>query len=194
MDHIREANRGKKSLKCDWLRSLLELGLKPVEQIIEAADDANWGMSERKWIDHYRALGPLTNISAGGGGAFVRRPVTPEYRTKLSVAMRGKKFSAEHRENIATSAKKRGMPPSTPELRAKQSAALKGRPWSEARRAAEDRHPPGWASKRKPSSEWKRRPAVTEETREKMSAAHLGKRPSEETREKMRAAHRERKR
>jgi hypothetical protein len=191
MAHIQDAKRGKKSLKCDWLRSLLDLGLQPIQQVVEEANDTNWGISEQKWIAHYRALGPLTNIGAGGEGSFVRRPVTPEYRAKLSAAMKGKEFSPEHRANIAISAKKRGMPPSTEERRAKQAAALKDRPWSEARRAAEDCHPPGWASKRKPSSEWKRRPPVTEEWREKMRAAHLGKKASEETREKMRAARRE---
>ena len=125
---------------------------------------------ERLLISCFRDMGqPLTNLTDGGegGGTYVR---SAETLLKYSKIHKGKVLSQETREKI--SASKRGVktrPPSEA-TRKKISDAQKGVPRAYARGSNNPMHKP--------------------EAKAKLSAVHKGKFVSEETREKQSAAKR----
>ena len=65
-----------------------KLGLKPKMEVIETV--ANYEERERYWIEFYRQIGPLTNLSDGGAGptGVVRGQ---GYRENMSRILSGRK-------------------------------------------------------------------------------------------------------
>jgi len=58
---------GNNTFKDDWLRELIDAGLKPTIKILDRCEDFNWQPHERYWIAEYRKTTPdLTNIADGG--------------------------------------------------------------------------------------------------------------------------------
>lgn len=138
--------------------------------------------------------------SARTAAALRGRPLTAEHRAKLSVSHRGKKQSPETiaRRVAKTRGQKRSPEQTarrresmTAERRAKISAALRGRPVSPAQRAAlclgtafASRSPEAiekWRAAMAFKGPDYRRPPISDETREKLRIAKLGKRQSPET-------------
>lgn len=74
--------------KENWIKSLLDKGLKPVVEIIEICNRNNWADCEKYWIKKFRAIdSDLTNISDGGDDSF---------NSLASRNFRVKKFATEH--------------------------------------------------------------------------------------------------
>lgn len=82
--HVYEA-RGTdiKTHKCDWIRSVLQRGAKPIIEVDEIVlDGACWKEAEQRRIAYYQALGcDLTNGTTGGDG---NGPINEEARAKLA--------------------------------------------------------------------------------------------------------------
>jgi hypothetical protein len=69
-----------------WIRSLRNVGLRPVLTILEVATEEMWEERERYWIAFYREQGcDLTNLTDGGEGMHGISP-SAETRRKLSMA------------------------------------------------------------------------------------------------------------
>lgn len=82
--HISEARLGQiKSHKCDWIRSVLKRGGRPVIEVDEVVPHGRcWKEAERRRISLYRDAGAnLTNGTDGGDGSG---PLTEEGRKALS--------------------------------------------------------------------------------------------------------------
>ena len=158
--HIREARQGVVSHKCNWIRQLLNQGLKPLVLLLEETED--WQTREVFWIAHYQSIGKLTNLAEGGKGSSGYR-LTAEQREKQVAAMRGKKRDVHFSQNQSERLKGRRL---SEETKAKISATKRGKSQdseSNAKRSA--------ALKGK---------AKSEETKAKISAALKGKKPSEQ--------------
>ncbi len=162
--HIHDAIRGLKWPRCEWIRGLLAVGLKPVFAVIDSGNGDSWESAERSWIAYYRSIGQADKNCLPGGQGMPGLTISPEHRHKLSRAQTGRIFTASHRANISAAAKLRGMPPMTAERKAKLSATLKGRS----------------------------RPQHSPESHQAQARAITGRRLSPETREKMRLAQRQR--
>lgn len=70
--HIRQAQQiSCQTYKSRWIRTLLEIGLKPAVKLIAIVHPwENWKEKEIYWISYYKSLGSrLTNASIGGEGA-----------------------------------------------------------------------------------------------------------------------------
>lgn len=81
--HIDEAMRkSPRTHKNNWIRSLLESGLRPVVECMESGE-GDRKEAERRWINHYRTMEcPLVNATDGGEGLLGYR-CSPE--TKKSI-------------------------------------------------------------------------------------------------------------
>ena len=94
-EHLYEGNRTRKS---NWIKSLRNLGLKPVMEpleIIENSNDEDWQDVERFWIDNLRFLGcNLTNLDSGGRRGKCQ---SEETRRKIGNAHKGRVRSLESR-------------------------------------------------------------------------------------------------
>lgn len=65
--HIQEAKSGASSPKCEWIRGLLSIGLKPEMRIIKYAPDREHALRiERAAIIRFHGKGNLTNLSIPG--------------------------------------------------------------------------------------------------------------------------------
>jgi len=75
--HISRSKRSKHHA-ANWIRSLLNLSLKPIIEIVEICDNNNWEQREKYWISYYRQFYDLTNTTDGGeGGATYGRTGRP---------------------------------------------------------------------------------------------------------------------
>jgi hypothetical protein len=91
--------------------------------LISAHTQEELDTAESAFIHELQTLHPSGyNFSAGGQGCR-NRTCSPETRTKLAVAKRGKKFSEEHRKNIGLASKGRKV---SLETRLKMSQTRKG--------------------------------------------------------------------
>lgn len=118
--HVAEAKNGRKNRPINhrsrWIRTLLQLGLRPVLEVIESTD--NWALRERYWIKRLRGEGhSLTNLTDGGEGTFghtqsldVRAKHSssrrdyfrlPQNRRAHSLALTGHAVSDETRKRIS---------------------------------------------------------------------------------------------
>lgn len=112
-NHIAEANSGKKSHKCGWIRQLIAANLKPIQAVIESGEGEGWEASEMRWIKFHRDAGcDLANETDGGEGMHGLSP-SVEHREKLSAALKGVKRGPYPRERVE-----------------KQAAACRGKKWS----------------------------------------------------------------
>lgn len=50
----------------NWIRSLVENGIRPIMDILEMCEDEKWEDREKFWIAYYRDIYDLTNILDGG--------------------------------------------------------------------------------------------------------------------------------
>lgn len=155
-----------------WIASLFRDNLHPRCIIIESRHSAysNAALAEIDWIRILRQDCRLTNRTDGGDGCLgvVRAPISEETRRRLSVSHIGYKQSHEHIAKRA--AKLRGVP-------------LKPNPnrtWTIERRQL--------------MSAMKKRQVISQEHRQKISKANLGRKRSPEVIEKTAKALRGRKR
>lgn len=158
--------------KTHWIRSLLGRGLAPTCTILEIVKPGNdWEASERYWIGKgYEEGWPLTNFTSGGEGL---RDPSPEVRTKMSAAKKGKKLSEEHKYKIGAASKNR-----TEEYRLKMSKVMRGKRGCLGYKHSEET--------RRRMSKAKMGHSVSKETRDKISKIHKGKIVSEATKQKRR--------
>lgn len=163
--HLGETRRGGCTHKCNWLRELLALGLRPtIEAIDPGTVERRWDKTEIAWVKHFREMGcPLTNATDGGRGSL--NP-SPEIRKKHSDANYKRFADPMERAKIADA--NRGRVAST-ETRAKISN-------NNRNRGAE------WREK---LAEAKRKRVVTDETRAKISAINSQRIVTDETRAKL---------
>lgn len=139
--HLSRARSGARYHLMTWIRSLLREGLEPSMTVVEEGEGDLWGITEKKWVAHYRNQGcDLTNSTEGGEGC-PGHAVSAEAREKIRRARLGKPLSAEHRAKVAQGNRGKKMQPSsiaktvaahiglkhTDEAKAKISAARKGR-------------------------------------------------------------------
>lgn len=148
--HLKDAQSGHNTYKCNWIRSMLKRGLIP--SITLLAETTGDGCKEEiAWIKYFRDGGVhLTNATTGGEGGKlslrVRRKISEgnkgrifslETRQKISRAKQGHPVSEETRKKIRLGNATRILSPEAkkrmiahvylPEVRAKISASLKGR-------------------------------------------------------------------
>jgi group I intron endonuclease len=99
--HIRDAKEGKTSShKGAWIKQLLDLGLKPIQETIELVTQEMWQERERHWIEEYRNRKyRLTNFCDGG-------IETPTYHG-MNHPCYGKPLSEETKAKISLKAKER---------------------------------------------------------------------------------------
>lgn len=124
--HINESIKGRKSHKCDWIRQLLNLELRPILQILEECDEDNWKEREQYWIKYYKERGcKLTNLTEGGDGVngyiateetrnkhrenMLRRYEDPKEHEKTSEANRKRFKDPKEREKVALHGEDHGM-------------------------------------------------------------------------------------
>ena len=66
-------NGGHKTRVHTWIRSLLNLGLEPIQNIIEIVPERRWSEAERWWVSYFKNAGcNLVNMVDGGIGAYRR--------------------------------------------------------------------------------------------------------------------------
>ena len=73
--------------KCNWLKTLRLLGLKPGVKVLETGRGDSWSEAEKAWIRVYRELcdGKLTNSTEGGEGTLGRRyKMKPEHLESMT--------------------------------------------------------------------------------------------------------------
>lgn len=72
----------------NWVKSLLDVNLKPIIQEIDSCTKAEWEQKEKYWIKHYKELYPdLCNHSEGGLGTVGKgsfKHLSQEHRKALS--------------------------------------------------------------------------------------------------------------
>ena len=92
--HIYEINRSKNKHKIYWFKQLINIGLKPIIEVIDIVDDSNWGFWEQYWISQIKTWGfDLINCLEGGNG-YTSEDVkklweNAEYRKKQTARMLG---------------------------------------------------------------------------------------------------------
>lgn len=178
-NHLARANGTQSRHVSRWLKSLKDLGLRPILIILEEIpDDQDWQARERYWIAFYREAAKsqgtdLTNYTDGGDGGATRH---------------GHKMSPEHKANLArlTSQRLKGSSIpwlNTPSSIAKRRESLKA---AHARRRLAGTSSWGHHSddaKARMSAAKKGKP-LSEEHKQKLSVAKKNKKQSEEFIEK----------
>ena len=98
--HLKEFR--KETHKTHWIKYLLQLGLRPVLQILEQSNIDIWDSRERFWISFYKntCKCDLTNSTDGGDG--ISNP-SLEIRKKISKTQTGKHPSEESRRKMSLS-------------------------------------------------------------------------------------------
>jgi hypothetical protein len=145
---------------CSWLNTHKTAGSSVKVLILERTDHEHWRDRERHWIREYRESGhDLFNIADGGDGLD---GLSQAVRRHLSQRRRLRKMTPEHARAFI---QKGQVAAQTPEARAKRIASLTGKP-----------------------SPIRGRSIHSEDSRQRISAAHKGKPKSVETRAKLRAA------
>lgn len=212
--HIKGSPKGN-TRTCRWITSLLELGLLPIQDILEYAED--WQEAERRWIDLFKKSPmDLTNHTSGGEGvhdldaearknfsvAAKKRWENPDTvakikesweksgrSEKISLALSGKKKTAEHVANLPQNTK--GYKPIiSEESHAKRSASSTRS--NKLRKERGGYKPLSDIAKQRISAALTGREGhhtpCKEETKEKISKAMMGHKKSPETIEKMQKA------
>lgn len=192
--HLSDARSGRDRTYCGrWKRMLLASNVVPVLVVVDSGQGDGWKTAEQKWVAHFKSLEHrLTNLTDGGDGTRGytlpperRRKLTPEQKAKIGAANRGRKHSAEARENMRLAHLGRQH---TPEQTAKIAAANRGRkmPAEEKARRTGYKMSPEAVAKGAAARRGKKR---SQEFAEKMSAALTGRTLSPEHVAKVVAAH-----
>ena len=116
-EHIRDAKKGIRTYKCEWIRSLLSKNSEPILEIMSEFDSHDKVLLEEiRLIKEFKESGSkLTNLTNGGdgqNGVKLRkdhpiimwnkgREKSEETRRKLSISHKGKKLSSTHREKLS---------------------------------------------------------------------------------------------
>jgi len=109
--HIKECDSNRKSHKISWIKSLLEIGQRPIIEIIDQVDDQNWEFWEKYWINQLKIWGMrLTNLTEGGQGGNGYKH-SEESRKKMSQSKKGLKLSDEHKQKISQSLLDKSLDP-----------------------------------------------------------------------------------
>lgn len=170
--HLSQSNLIDKSYKNNWIKSLLNEGIKPIITLIEEVDDDIWVEREMYWISHYKSNGfNLTNSTDGGEG--MNNP-TEETRKKLSEASKGERnpnFGKKRTKEINDKINDVRICIHTEETKNKLSKFNKGKIISK--------------ETRQKISESNKGRIHTDETKHKMSESNKGKIISQETRQKL---------
>lgn len=66
-EHLSKSIKNPTNYKDSWVISLNNKGLKPLISVVEMCEKDCWEEREKYWIDYYRKISRLTNISDGGG-------------------------------------------------------------------------------------------------------------------------------
>jgi len=100
-DHCALRSQESNTYKFRWVKSLIDLGLRPVlGNVAEWSNNEDACAEEKRIITHYRSLGvALTNITEGGEGACGVKQ-TPEHIQKRVLAKKGKPLSAQALANL----------------------------------------------------------------------------------------------
>lgn len=105
--HVTESRRLGTHRNC-WINSLVELGLRPILEVIEEVPTELWEMCERRHIAWFRNEGyDITNATDGGDGAQKGRKLSPQHSAKISAANKGRIITEEHRMKLSASLKGR---------------------------------------------------------------------------------------
>lgn len=151
---------GRNPHRDNWIRALLKEGLRPVWFVLEHIVAEAWENLEIEWIAILRDVGEPLTNLTEGGDGPNGFQPSEETRVRMSEAHWGTK-----NHNWGK--------PRSPETKRKMSEALRGE------------RGPGWG--KSPANKGL---LATEETRRRLSLAHMGKTPSEETRRKLSEVHR----
>ncbi len=207
-EHLREKKRSHKS---NWIQSLQSIGLNPILEIIDEVQKVEWQAAEAAYILFYKEQGSrLVNATPGGNGSGAGQDhhgfgvkLPPNHCAKLSVALKGRRLSIEHRAKLIGKHH-------SPETRARMSVARKGQKRSPEHvvktagaNTGKKRSPEACArigaakkgvkhsaeTRYKMSIAQQTRPAASLETRTKISASKQGLQLPPETRAKIAAAH-----
>lgn len=84
--HISDSKK-RKDHKSNWIKSLLEINLKPKLDIIHTCNESNVDYYEKYYIEKYKKLYDLTN-SKDGGKAY---KMTQEIKDKIRESLKGRK-------------------------------------------------------------------------------------------------------
>lgn len=95
-DHLSKRSLKIKTYKNNWIKSLLELNLKPNIEIIDEILESEWQFWEQHYISLYKSWGfNLTNGTLGGDGGktpgFSGRKHSNISREKMKINMKGRK-------------------------------------------------------------------------------------------------------
>ncbi len=127
--HWHETRRWDTTRKCNWIKQLKRLGIKPEVEVLESfmeSDVDAWQEAERWWIAYLRMIGcNLTNMCSGG---VAGNRMSPEAIAKLKASHKGKSVSQELRDQISRKLTGRKL---SLECRAKMSAVRKGKKLTE---------------------------------------------------------------
>lgn len=164
--HLRDVA---KSHKASWIKSLGELALSPVLEIIDEVPESEWQQWEVAYIEYFKGLGcDLVNGTSGGDG--IHNP-TESTRKNMSIARIGKRPSEETRAKMCAAQEVRISKPRSEEARENMRAARVGK-----------KHSPLHCSHMSAALMGH---IVSPETRAKIAAAHFGKSLSSEHRKKL---------
>ena len=120
--HIKDAKSGRRNnLSCNWVKSLLKLGLQPKMDIIDEIK-GDWEWLEVYWISQFKTWGfNLKNLTEGGDSNPMSNPIS---RKKLSNKLKGRVRSKKHCDAISNA--KKGISVHTKESKEKISEKTKG--------------------------------------------------------------------
>jgi hypothetical protein len=102
-----------KTHRTHWIKSLIEIGLKPKIELIETVNKENGGDSEIFWIMMFKSWGfKLCNLTEGGETSTTKHII--RNKTWCENISRGKlnskfKYNDESKNQMSESAKKRGV-------------------------------------------------------------------------------------
>lgn len=172
-EHVFSVKR-KRTHVAMWVKSLLQIGLKPLLEPIEQGQGSDWAEREKFWIAEYRQQGArLTNHTLGGEGALGWSPDEGWRRNRAEITRR-----------VHTGMKR------SPEARARMSEAQKRYHEGVRSLGVKITRPPKSIETLERMAAAQRGKKVSEETRAKLSEAHRN--PSTEVREKLAEAARNR--
>lgn len=98
--HLASKEKGHRT---NWIKSLVDRGLRPELEIVDEVPFEEWPMWEIAYIENFRELGyPLTNLTVGGEGSLCP---SPETRKKLTEKLLGRIPTSCHREKTSKSVK-----------------------------------------------------------------------------------------
>ncbi len=165
--HACPSNLTERTHKGHWVKSLVDLGLKPDILVLEVRPDANsLNEAECFYIAYFRQLGcNLTNATTGGDGAPGNR-ASETARAKMSASKLGRKQSPEHIRARSLALKGHKVSEDT---RAKIGAVHKGNTYCVGRKFSEISRAKMSASVS--STSWTKGKKLSDETRAKMSEA-----------------------